>query len=421
MKGFSKLSKNEKINFISKGDKDIKNILSQYINTNKKLQALHDDISENTLSNFYLPFGVAPNFLINDKEYNIPMVIEESSVVAAASNSAKFWKERGGFKTKILGTKKIGHIHFFLNDNIKKLKSRFIELKNKFIEDTKGITENMTKRGGGILDISLIEKFSVEMKNYYQIKVTFETKDSMGANFINSCLEQFGKTLEKEVKDVEIIMCILSNYTPECIVRSEVSCSFDKLKFEDVEGKDFANKFYSAVRIAEIDSYRATTHNKGIMNGIDALVLATGNDFRAVEAGVHTYASKNGKYSSLSHCSIKDNIFRFWLDIPLAVGTVGGLTTLHPLAKLTLKILDSPSAKELMEIIAALGLAQNFSAIKSLITTGIQKGHMKMHLSNILNSFDITKNEKEILTKIFEYKTVSVFEVSEELKKLRKK
>ena len=200
-------------------------------------------------------------------------------------------------------------------------------------------------------------------------------------------------------------MSILSNYVPECIVRAEVSC-----KVEDLGGKNpqkFAQKFEQAVKIAEIEPYRAVTHNKGIMNGIDSVVLATGNDFRAVEAGAHAYASKDGQYRSLTHCEVKDGFFRFWIEIPLALGTVGGLTALHPIAKLSLDMMQKPSARDLMQIVAAAGLAQNFAALRALTTKGIQHGHMKMHLQNILNQFGATELEKIKISTYFENKTVS--------------
>ena len=193
-------------------------------------------------------------------------------------------------------------------------------------------------------------------------------------------------------------------------------------KIEDLGGKNprqFAEKFYQAVQIAQIEPYRAVTHNKGIMNGVDAVILATGNDFRAIEAGAHAYAAKSGVYKSLSHCSIDDGIFKFWLEIPLAVGTVGGLTALHPIAKLSLELLQSPSARELMQIIAAAGLAQNFAALRALTTKGIQHGHMKMHLQNILNQLNTTPKEKEIITSYFENKTVSHSNVVAKVEEIR--
>ena len=431
--GFSKLSKSKKIDWITEhyfsNIEDAKIILKQYWNTNNKLQQLHDDFIENTITNFYLPLGVAPNFLINDTLYTIPMAIEESSVVAAASNAAKFWLNRGGFKAEVISTTKIGQVHFMFHGSFKTLQAYFKHIKPKLIEDAKPITKSMEQRGGGIIDIQLKDK-TQDISGYYQLHITFDTIDAMGANFINSCLEQFSETFKKEAqtfeaftekeKNIDIIMSILSNYVPECLVRAEVSCKVEELiEDESILPKTFAEKFVQAVKIAEVEPYRAVTHNKGIMNGIDAVVLATGNDFRAIEACVHAYASRNGKYSSLTHATIENNIFKFWIEIPLALGTVGGLTGLHPLVKLSLELLKNPSAKDLMKIVAVAGLAQNFAALKSLTTTGIQQGHMKMHLINILNQYNATLSEKNDLIEYFKTNVVTHNAVVEALNKLR--
>ncbi len=421
VKGFSKLSKEAKIEWIVDQYFDNKEnaieLLRSYWHEDAKVQKLHDEFIENTISNFFTPYGVAPNFLVDGKLMAIPMAIEESSVVAAAAKSASFWLERGGFKTTIISTTKIGHVHFMYSGDSQKLSDFFTEIKSRFYEETADITANMRARGGGIEDIILKDKTG-DMDDYYQIEARFETCDSMGANFINSCLEQFAKTLTSAIaedirfndqeKNVQIVMCILSNYTPECLVRAEVSCSLEKLTDDSgISADEFAEKFQRAVRIAEIEPYRATTHNKGIMNGIDAVVIATGNDFRAIEAACHTYASRTGKYQSLTHCEVKDGQFRFWIEVPLSLGTVGGLTTLHPLVKFSLDLLGRPSAYELMSIIACSGLAQNFAALRALVTTGIQKGHMKMHLLNILNQLEATDQEKAIIIDYFKHNTVS--------------
>lgn len=425
--GFSKLSKTEKVDWLIKNhlsdQKNAKDILTQYWNSDQKLQQLHDEFIENTVSNYYLPLGVAPNFVINNKIYTIPMTIEESSVVAAASKAAKFWQTRGGFKTKVIATNKIGQVHFTYPGAFSDLKDFFKNVKSKLILDAKPITKNMEKRGGGILDIQLKNKTKA-LDNYYQLHATFETLDAMGANFINSCLEQFAKTFKAEAEatlpmPVTVIMSILSNYVPECLVRAEVSCNVEDLAEKDIDPNTFAETFVQAVKIAEIEPYRAVTHNKGIMNGIDAVVLATGNDFRAVEAGIHAYAAKDGQYSSLTHAKIENGIFTFWMEIPLALGTVGGLTSLHPLVKLALQILDQPNAKQLMQIVAVAGLAQNFAALRSLTTTGIQEGHMKMHLMNILNQFDATENEKTQIIEHFKTNIVTHSAVVEAIENIR--
>jgi len=430
--GFSKLSKSKKIDWIVNtyfsNKEEAKKILQQYWNTNNELQQLHDEFIENTITNYYLPLGVAPNFLINNKLYTIPMAIEESSVVAAASKAAKFWLNRGGFKAEVISTKKIGQVHFIFNGNYKTLEAYFNFIKPQLLDNAKPITKNMEKRGGGILDIELIDKTN-HIENYYQLHATFQTLDAMGANFINSCLESFASTFKIETtsyddikeSDIDIVMSILSNYVPECLVRAEVSCSIDELNEDgNITSQEFANKFIQAVKIAEVEPYRAVTHNKGIMNGIDAVVLATGNDFRAVEAGVHAYASRNGSYSSLTHANVNNGIFKFWIEIPLALGTVGGLTGLHPLVKLSLEMLNKPNAKELMKIVAVAGLAQNFAALRSLTTTGIQHGHMKMHLMNILNQFNANDTEKTTLIEYFKTNVVTHSAVVEAIENLRR-
>ncbi|MBF4506654.1 hydroxymethylglutaryl-CoA reductase, degradative [Flavobacterium sp. JLP] len=431
--GFSKLSKKEKINWIANEyfstPEEALTIIRNYWNSDDKLQQLHDEFIENTITNLYIPLGVAPNFLINGKYKTIPMAIEESSVVAAASKSAKYWATRGGFKATVINTEKIGQVHFTFNGDADKLDSFFNNIKSKFFSDTQSITKNMQQRGGGILDIKLKDKRSL-LENYFQLHATFETKDSMGANFINSCLEQFASTLKEEFlnsdlfsekETLTVVMSILSNYVPNCVVRAEVSCPVEDLTEKHIlNPQDFAERFVQAVQIAEVEPFRAVTHNKGIMNGVDAVILATGNDFRAVEAGVHAYASRNGQYSSLSHAKIENGIFTFWLEIPLAIGTVGGLTSLHPLVKLCLEILEKPSANELMEIVAVAGLAQNFAALRSLTTTGIQEGHMKMHLNNIINQFEATEEERHLIKTHFKKNAVSHSAVVDFIENLRK-
>lgn len=432
--GFSKLTKEEKIEWIANEyfsqPREATALIRKYWNNDAALQQRHDEFIENTITNFYLPLGIAPNFVINGKDYTLPMATEESSVVAAASKAAKFWAERGGFTTRVLNTEKTGQVHFIYKGSKEKLITFFEVLKPELFSGTETFTRNMRKRGGGILKIELKDKTEL-LPHYYQLHASFTTADSMGANFINTCLEQFAQILKKEAiaytpftameKDIEVVMSILSNYVPDCVVRAEVSCPIaDLAEGNSKAGMEFAEKFVTAVQIAEKEPYRAVTHNKGIMNGIDALVIATGNDFRAVEAGVHAYAAHGGSYSSLTHAAIENDIFKFWIEVPLALGTVGGLTSLHPIVKLCLEMLDNPSAKELMEIIAVAGLAQNFAALRSLTTTGIQQGHMKMHLMNILNQLQANDTEKKEAVKHFNNNPVSHAAVGEYIQNLRK-
>ena len=433
-KGFSKLLKEEKLKLIAnyfENPGEVISLLKSYWHSDSKQQQLFDEFSENTITNFFIPYGISPNVTINGKDYIVPMVIEESSVVAAASAAAKFWGERGGFHAEVIDVRKVGQVHFGWCGDKEKLFALFPKIEERLLADTATMTEKMKKRGGGILGMRLID-YSAQIPDYYQIRVEFGTGDAMGANFINSVLEQFGhslqdffaeqKDLPEELRKVEIIMTILSNNTPDCRVKVWVECPVEQLDGidEHLSGAEYAKKFKKAVDIAHIDTDRATTHNKGIYNGIDAVVIATGNDFRAVEAAGHTFASRNGHYESLSTATIENGIFHFELEVPMALGTVGGLTSLHPLAKKTLELLGNPTAPELMTIAATMGLANNFSAVRSLTTKGIQAGHMKMHLNNILNQLKASDDEKKKAREYFKDKTVSFAAVEQFLDSLKK-
>ncbi|MFA5656693.1 MAG: hypothetical protein WDA37_08090 [Dysgonamonadaceae bacterium] len=424
VEGFSKLSLKEKIKFIQDNIPivaDVAKTTSHY--RHETDQSVFDNFSENTLSNFYLPYGVAPNFLIDGKMHVLPMVIEESSVVAAASRAAAFWANHGGFKTTVHDSLKIGHLWFQWKGDAHLLHNQNPALLEYLIESVTEITQRMEQRGGGIVSIQFIQQ--PELINVWQMQVSFKTADSMGANFINTCLEAMKEPLinyfaEQKLPAPEIIMGILSNYTPNCLVSCEVSCKVEQLAPYAVglSPQEFAQRFQLAMDIAYHSRDRAVTHNKGIYNGVDAVVLATGNDFRAVEAAGHAYASRDGQYRSLSKCEItKEGEFKLSLTLPLALGTVGGLTRLHPLAALSMEILQNPSAEELMSIVASAGLANNFAAVASLVTTGIQKGHMKLHLSNILTGFNATPEERERTEAYFSDKTVSIQKVREFLKR----
>lgn len=431
IEGFSKLNKRGKIRWIVENFfKDPENVMHElmsYWHRNEDQQEVLDGFSENTITNFPMPFSVAPNLLVNGRTYCIPMVTEESSVVAAASSAAKYWMDRGGIHAKILGTTKIGQIHFYWSGNESDFRKFLPKIEQYMRDQAKDILTNMEKRGGGLGKIELQRISSLE--DYYQLRIEFETCDSMGANFINTCLESLAMSLERfietsekwpaEHREIEVLMSILSNYTPDCLVKVWVEAEIQDLgKFnEDMTSEEFATRFYKAVEIAREDPYRAVTHNKGILNGIDAIVIATGNDFRAVEACCHAYASRDGQYRGLSTCSIEDNRFIFSLEIPLALGTIGGLTKLHPMAKRSLELLENPNAEELMMVAAATGLIQNFAAIKSLITTGIQKGHMRMHLNNILHQLHASEEQKLKAREHFNTKSISFNAVREFLEK----
>ena len=421
LQGFSKYDKNRRISALIQKygfGSDLTDWLAAFETTDKTTQKIFDDLSENPISNFMLPFSIAPNFVVNGKNLFFPLVSEESSVVAALANAAGFWAHRGGFFAEVSGTEKKGQVHFTWKGNPEKLKVLFPEIREKLEAECKFITANMEARGGGLNSIELQNK-SHALPDYFQLDAGFETCDAMGANFINSCLEQFGKSLQEffqssekvsdQERDCEIIMAILSNYTPESRVRAWVECPIDKL----LDGKTpeectrFAKRFEQAIRISQADVSRAVTHNKGIFNGIDALALATGNDFRAIEACGHAFSSRNGQYRGLTDVQIQNGKFRFSIEISLAAGVVGGVTAVHPMARLAMKILDHPSAKQLMMYLAVAGLASNFGAVKALVSSGIQRGHMKMHLSNILNQLNIPEENRAEIQSHFQDKTVS--------------
>ncbi len=422
--GFSKFTKEQKIQWVAETFSQAPHELAQEIGSwqhaDAAQQKILDGFTENALANFPLPFSIAPNVMVNGRVYAVPMVIEESSVVAAASSAAKFWLNKGGFHAEVMGMVKLGQVHFRWHGAPPTMQAIFPEVKAALLTACDDLTANMRKRGGGIIDLELVD-FTADEPGYYQIRASFETCDSMGANFINSILERFGNALEAffdtnttlsdQERDVEVVMCILSNYTPNCLVRAWVECPVDELedlaRHAGLPGPEAVDRICTAVRIARLDPYRATTHNKGIFNGIDAVVMATGNDFRAIEACGHTYACRDGQYRSLSKAWVENGIFRFELEVPLALGTVGGLTALHPLAKRSLEILGNPTARELMMVVAAVGLAQNFAAVRSLVTTGIQSGHMKMHLTNILNHLGATDAQAAAAQVHFADQTVS--------------
>lgn len=421
---FSKLNRNERIQALeSFVGQFLAEELDAFVHTDSDVQKIMGELSENYLSNFMLPFGVVPNVLVNGKLYAVPVVVEESSVVAAASKAAGFWAKHGGFRVQNLGTTKRGQVHFIWNERPDVLISEFHDIKEVLRLDTEHLTARMKARGGGITDIELRDCIH-QIPGYYQLDVSFETADAMGANFINSVLEQMANSFQNFVREkfsadaIEVVMSILSNYTPESAVKCTVSCPVEALSTysSSYSPSDFARRFVLAVQMAKFDVNRAVTHNKGIYNGIDAVVLATGNDWRAIEAVGHAFASNNGSYASLSDASVDEGIFTFSLTVPMALGTVGGLTQVHPLAKLALKILNNPSAKDLMAIAAAVGLANNFSAVSSLVTSGIQKGHMKLHLTNILNALHATADQHLAAQSYFADRTVSYSDVANFLK-----
>lgn len=426
IKGFSRLSREEKTRLIleafASDPREAARTLQAYLNPDPERQTLHEGFSENTLSNYYMPLGIAPNFQINGRLYAIPMAIEESSVVAALAKSATFWQERGGFSARTISTVKKGQIHLvYTGGSGGALREFFRTVRPALLAACEPLTEKMRERGGGITALELVDR-TQDMEGYYQIDISADTRDSMGANFINSVLETIAArwnelfVAQGVPGDMEIVMSILSNYTPDCRAEASVCCPAERMAVEGWSGEEFCRRFTTAVRMANVSRERAVTHNKGIMNGVDGVILATGNDFRAVEACVHAYAGRNGHYASLSQARVQDGVFHFSLELPLALGTVGGLTRLHPLSALAMDLLGNPSAGQLMEIAACVGLAQNFSAVRSLITTGIQQGHMKMHLGNILRSLGASPEQQQAARDYFAGRTVSYRAVEDFLK-----
>jgi hydroxymethylglutaryl-CoA reductase len=431
--GFSKLRQEEKTRSVAGlvEDKDaFLNDLQNHLHPDPETQKRYFEFSENTLSNYYLPFSIAPNFLINNRLYHVPMVIEESSVVAAAASAAKYWADKGGFHCEVSGTIKTGQVHFFWKGDECTLRNFFNRVKGDLLESLSELQDQMKKRGGGVRDIVLNYRPDV-LPDLYQLDVRFETGNAMGANFINSGLEILASVWKEKMEsdlaglphksNCKIIMSILSNYSPECLVKCwvETKTSLLDRSFEGFRENDFSETFIQAVELARNDTQRAVTHNKGIFNGIDAVIIATGNDFRAVEANGHAYAARDGVYRGLSLAAREGKRFIFSLELPMMVGTVGGITNIHPMAKRSHQILGNPDSKELMQIVAAVGLANNFSAIRSLISDGIQTGHMKLHLSNILTRLNVTGQTKELVLNEFRNRKISYARVREYLQKIK--
>ena len=336
-----------------------------------------DRMIENVLGTFELPLGIAVNFKINGKDYLIPMVTEESSVVAAASNAAKIARIKGGFKTKCTDPLMIGQIQILHINDVAKAAQKILAKKKEILHLANEQDKVLVKFGGGAKDIE-VRILGSPIGKMIVTHLIVDVRDAMGANAVNTMCEALAPILE-EITGGKVRLKILSNLADKRIVK--VKAVFDK---EKIGGESVIEAFLESYNLAAVDPYRAATHNKGIMNGIDAIIIATGNDFRAIEAGAHAYASRSGQYSSLSHY-YKDNNGNLVgeLELPMAVGIIGGAGNIHPKAKLCKKILGIKTAKELSEIVVSLGLAQNFAAVFALSTVGIQKGHMSLHAKNI--------------------------------------
>ncbi len=318
------------------------------------------------------PFKIATNFLVNNKDYFVPMEIEEPSVVAAASRAAKLIREGGGFFGKYLGNEMIGQLQLFGIKNFQKAKEEILKNKEEILKIANKTNEILLKISGGAKDLKLRK-----VGNFLVLHLFVDPKDAMGANIINTMLEKISP-LVKKISGGKIGVRIISNFTEKRIVFVEGKVPIKKLGFSNFSGEKVAQGVLTAQKLAEADIYRAVTHNKGAMNGIDAVALATGNDFRAIEAGVHSFASKNGKYKPITSWKLEKDFLKGEIKIPLAIATVGGATSTKK-AKLALKILRVKTAQELGIIVASVGLANNLAALSVLGTEGIQKGHLRLH------------------------------------------
>ncbi len=372
-KKFYEMSLDERLSLVASRSNLTKNEVSTIVNQLLPFDKI-DKMVENAVGSFSLPLGIATNFVINGKEYLIPMVIEEPSVIAAASHAAKLAKSRGGFKASAESSIMRGQIQITNLLDIKKAIQVISKNKESLLRTVNSISKNVKA-----LDLKTrIVENEIDGTKMLAAELYVDCKDSMGANTINSMCELLGPEIEQKTSG-KVILKILSNYATERIATSKAT-----FKKEELGGTDIVDRILSAFAFAFCDTYRAVTHNKGIMNGIDAVSIATGQDFRAIEAAAHAYASRDGKYRSLTTFSKSSNgdlVGR--IEIPLSVGIVGGISTVHPVARMGLRILGVKSASELACVIASAGLAQNLAAIRALSTEGIQKGHMKLHAKNI--------------------------------------
>lgn len=372
-KKFYEMSLDERLSLVASKSNLTKNEISTVVNQPLPFDKI-DRMVENAVGSFSLPLGIATNFVINGKEYLVPMAIEEPSVIAAASHAAKLAKSSGGFKASAESSIMRGQIQVTNLLDIKKAIQVISKNKESLLRTVNSISKNVMA-----LDLKTrIVENEIDGTKMLAAELYVDCKDSMGANTINSMCELLGPEIEQKTSG-KVILKIISNYATERIATSEAT-----FKKEELGGTDIVDRILSAFAFAFSDTYRAVTHNKGIMNGIDAVSIATGQDFRAIEAAAHAYASRDGKYRSLTTFSKSSNgdlVGR--IEIPLSVGIVGGISTVHPVARMGLKILGVKSASELACVIASAGLAQNLAAIRALSTEGIQKGHMKLHAKNI--------------------------------------
>ena len=344
-----------------------------------------DKMIENVIGTFSLPLGMGLNFLIDGKDYMIPMAVEEPSIIASASHIAKIVRDAGGFKTEATERVMIGQIQVVGSKDINKAKQAVLNKKETLIRAANDAYPSLEARGGGAedLEVRTINEHGSEYSQMLVVHLFVNTCDAMGANIINTMVESLAPVIE-ELTDGKVYLRILSNYADRSLAKATCTIPPELLASENFTGEEVRDGVVLAYEFAASDPYRAVTHNKGIMNGIDPVIIATGNDWRAVEAGAHAYAARNGQYSSMTTWSVdKQGNLVGELELPMSLGIVGGASRVHPMAKLAYKILRVDSAKELARVIVAVGLAQNLGALKALVTDGIQKGHMALHSRSV--------------------------------------
>ena len=352
---------------------------------------LGENLIENVIGYFQLPLGVATNFCIDGMDYVIPMAVEETSIIAALSKTAKWIRKEGSITTEVLGDAIIGQIHIPKVEDFDHLSTMFHEHRTSWIDEVnREVAESMVKRGGGVTDMILRRLERPEGGDMAVIHLSLNSCDAMGANIINQVLEYLKNPIEMLTGET-VGICILSNLNDQKLARARVTLN-------NVD-EDLGERIQEASLFAEIDPYRAATHNKGVMNGIDPILIATGNDWRAVEAGVHAYAARSGRYQAISTWRYQNGVLTGELTAPLVAGTVGGVTALHPTARMCLNMLDVTSASHLSRVLAAVGLVQNLGAINAMCTEGIIQGHMKLHIDNLMMVAGANDAELPVLKK----------------------
>lgn len=377
---------------------------------------LADHFIENSIGYFQLPLGVATNFKIDGVDYVIPMAVEETSIIAAASKTARWVRENGAITTEVLGTTIIGQIQIGQVQNKENLKNVVEEKKHQWIEElNQEVASTMVRRGGGVKDLTLRFIERPDGLTMAVLHVQLDPCDAMGANIINQVCEYLASPLEVATGET-VSMKILSNLVDTRLTKATITLNgVDAKMGEAIQEASF---------FAELDPYRAATNNKGVLNGIDPILIATGNDWRAVEAGIHAFACKEGRYQSITRWRYKEGVLTGVFLAPLIVGTVGGVTALHPAAKLSMKMMKITSATQLSRICAAVGLTQNLGALKALTTVGIIEGHMKLHIKNLAMGAGASEHESPILQKLLEQvlsakKRISLSDAIQTLKKMR--